>query len=90
MRGLMAAVVGMGILIVLGVGLLVATAVSRMSGQPGPIASVSLDEAAGTRIAGAAMAPDRLGVQLQGGGPDRVVIVDTRTGKVLGRVGLAR
>jgi len=27
---------------------------------------------------------------LQGGGPDRVVVVDTKLGRVLGRVGLAR
>ena len=70
--------------------LLVALA-QRMSPAAGPIASaVVLDEPAGTRIAGVGVAADRLAVQLQGGGPDRVAIVDTRTGRVLGRVGLAR
>ncbi|MBC7802038.1 MAG: hypothetical protein H7Z10_15590 [Gemmatimonadaceae bacterium] len=84
------AVVVMGILIVAGtVGLAVVVA-GRMSSGSTPIASVLLDEPEGTRIAGAAAAPDRVVVQLQGGGPDRVVVVDTRSGRVLGRVGLAR
>jgi hypothetical protein len=62
----------------------------RMSSGSGPIASAVLDEPAGTRIVGTSTAPDRLVVQLQGGGPDRVVVLDTKTGRVLGRVGLAR
>ncbi len=90
MRALKAAVVVMGVLIVAGVAVLAVALVGRVSGQAGPMASALLDEPAGTRIAGASMAPDRVGVQLQGGGPDRIVVVDTRTGKVLGRVALAR
>jgi len=89
-RLLKVAVVVMGVLIVAGVGTLVALLAQRMSPAAGPIASAVLDEPAGTRIAGTSAAPDRLAVQLQGGGPDRVVVVDTRTGRVLGRVGLAR
>ena len=61
-----------------------------MSGTGGAIASAVLDEPTGTRIAGVSALPDRLAVQLQGGGPDRVVVVDMRSGRVLGRVGLAR
>jgi hypothetical protein len=49
-----------------------------------------LDEPAGTHIAGVSMLPDRLAVQLQGGGPDRVVVVDSRSGRVIARVGLSR
>jgi hypothetical protein len=49
---------------------------------------VLLDEPAGTRIAGIASAGDRLAVRLQGGGSDRVVLVDPRTGAVAGRIGL--
>lgn len=90
MRGLMVAVVAMGVLIVAGVIVLGTALVGRMSGQSGPIASVLLDEPIGSRVAAVALAPDRLAVQLQGGGPDRVVLVDTKAGKVLGRVGLAR
>ncbi len=90
MRGLMVAVVGMGVLIVAGVVVLGVALVGRMSGGGGPIASVMMDEPAGTRIAGVSLAPDRMAVQLQGGGPDRVVLVDTKAGRVLGRVGLPR
>ena len=86
--GLRVAVVVMGILIVAGtVGLIVALS-GRMSSGSAPIASVLLDEPAGTRIVGAAAAPDRGVVQLQGGGAARVVVVDTKSGRVLGRVGL--
>ena len=42
----------------------------------------------GTRIAAIAAAGDRLAVQLQGGGPDRVLLVDPRNGRVAGRIGL--
>ena len=90
MQALKVAVVAMGVLIVAGVVVLGVALVGRMSPQAGPIASVLLDEPAGTRIVGATLAPDRMGVQLQGGGPDRVVLVDTKSGRVLGRVGLAR
>lgn len=80
----------MGVLIVAGtVGLFVVLA-QRMSTGSAAIASVMLDEPAGTRIAGASAAPDRVLVQLQGGGPDRVVVVDTKSGRVLGRVALTR
>lgn len=90
MRALKVAVVFMGVLIVGGVIVLFTVLAQRMSSGSGPIASAVLDEPAGTRIAGASAAPDRLVVQLQGGGPDRVVVLDTKTGRVLGRVGLAR
>ena len=71
-----------------GVVVLGATLVTRMSGGAGPIASVVLDEPAGTRVGGVALAPDRLAVTLLGGGVDRVVIVDTKAGRVLGRLEL--
>jgi len=98
-RGLMAAVIGMGILIVAGVTVLVVVMVQRMSVPPPPIASAvvadpaaehPLDETAGTRIAGMSLAGDHLALQLAGGGPDRVVVVDTRTGRIILRTGLAR
>ncbi len=90
MRALKVAVVFMGVLIVGGVIVLFTLLAQRMSSGSGPIASAVLDEPAGTRIAGTSTAPDRLVVQLQGGGPDRVLVLDTKTGRVLGRVGLAR
>lgn len=96
MRWLMVAVIGMGVLIVAGVAVLAVLLVQRMSAVSPPIASagstplVTLDEPAGTRIVGASPAGDRVAIVLGGGGPDRVVIVETRTGAVLGRVGLSR
>ena len=90
MRALKVLVVVMGVLIVAGVVVLFTLLAQRMSSAAGPIASAVLDEPVGTHIAGASAAPDRLVLQLQGGGPDRVVVVDTKTGRVLGRVGLAR
>ena len=90
MRWLMVAVVGMGVLIVAGVVTIAVVITGRISGTSGGIASTVLDEPAGTRIVGASLSPDRLALQLQGGGPDRVVVVDTKLGRVLNRVSLAR
>jgi hypothetical protein len=89
-KALLAAVIGMGVLIVVGVVVLGVTILHRLGAPAGPAASAVLDEPAGTRIAGVAATADRLAVQLQGGGPDRVVVLDTRTGRVLARAGLAR
>jgi hypothetical protein len=83
---LKALVVGMGVLIVAGVAVIGVTLVTRISPGGAPIASVLLDEPAGTRIVASALAPDRLALQLGGGGSDRVVLVDTKAGRVLGRV----
>ena len=94
MRALKVAVVVMGVLIVLGtMGLLVG--IVRRSGAPiAPAsvwaASVVLDEPAGTRIVGIAGVRDRLAVQLQGGGVDRVVLIDPVSGSMAGRISLAR
>ncbi len=88
MLALKALVIGMGVLIVAGVAVIGVTLVSRISPPSAAIASVLLDEPAGTRIVGSALAPDRLALQLGGGGPDRVVLVDTKGGRVLGRVQL--
>ena len=93
MRALMVAVIVMGVLIVGGVATIVVTVVSRMA-SPGASAGAAtqalLDEPAGSHIAGIAAVPDRVAVQLQGGGLDRVVVVDTRAGRVIARIGLAR
>lgn len=57
---------------------------------PGVAAPIVLDEPAGTRIAAATAADERLVLQLVGGGPDRVVVLNLRGGAVLARVALAR
>lgn len=91
MRALKAAVIIMGVLIVAGVAVIIATILQRtMGGTTAGVAEMLLDEPAGTRILGAAGTPDRLAVTLSGGGPDRVVIVDTVKGKVTGKVSLGK
>ena len=83
----------MGVLIVVATTVLVVVIARRIGGRGrrrGRRWLVLLDEPAGTRIAAIASAGDRLAVQLQGGGADRVVLVDPRTGAVAGRIGLRR
>jgi hypothetical protein len=90
MRALKALTIVMGVLILGGTAVLGLVLARRMGGGPAaPATSVLLDEPAGTRIAGIAGAGDRLAVQLQGGGPDRLVLIDPHTGAATGRVGLA-
>jgi hypothetical protein len=81
--------IAMAVLIVVGTAALLVV-ISRRVGAPAvpPMATVQLDEPMGTRIAGIAYAGDRLAVWLAGGGGDRVVLLDVRTGTVAGRVGL--
>jgi hypothetical protein len=90
MRMLKAAVVVMGVLILAGVTVLVVVIVGRLSAPAGPPMRAVLDEPAGTRIVAISALPDRLALQLQGGGPDRVVVLDMRSGRELGRAMLAR
>ena len=93
MRALKVLTVAMGVAIVLGTTLLIVLLAHRVQAPaPGPAAAaapVLLDEPAGTRIAGIAAAGPLLAVQLQGGGADRVVLLDPRTGAPVGRVSLA-
>ena len=93
MRTLKILTIVMGVLIVLGTVTLVALIVLRTGGSGPigtPVAARLLDEPAGTAIAGIALSQDRLALQLRGGGPDRVLLLDPRTGAIALRVGLAR
>ena len=90
MRALNIAVVVMGVLIVAGTVLLVALIARRSVSSSAVAVSAVLDEPEGTRIEGVSLLPDRWAVQLRGGGPDRVVLLDAQSGRVVGRVGLAR
>jgi hypothetical protein len=96
MRFLKIVVVVMAVLIVLGTTGLVIEIVRRWSTPVAPIAqlpawvSVALDEPVGTRIMGIAAVRDRLAIELQGGGADRVVFIEPATGAVAGRVSLSR
>jgi hypothetical protein len=91
-RALKILTVVMGLMIVVGTTVLVVVIVRRVGGDAGMSAPISatLDEPEGTRIVGIAAASDRLAVQLQGGGADRIVLIDPRTARVVGRVQLAR
>ena len=90
MRFLKVLTIAMGVLIVVATTVLVVLIARRIGGSaPVPVSTaVLLDEPAGTHIVRIAAVGDRLAVQLQGGGPDRVLLVDPRTGAVAGRIGL--
>ena len=101
MRALKVAVVMMGVLLVGGtvtLAVLIAKRLGSVGTRPVETSSsegssqgpVVLDEPAGTHIVGETVAGDRLVLQLQGGGADRVVVIDLRSMAVAGRVGLAR
>jgi hypothetical protein len=100
MRALKIATIIMGVLIVLGTTALIIGVVRRSASPttattvaapslPVSIAAV-LDEPVGTHILGVVSVRDRLAIQLQGGGLDRVVLLDPTTGAVTGRISLAR
>ena len=81
----------MGVLIVAGTAVLGVMVARKLGGGPAaPPVAVTLDEPAGTRIAGIAAAGDRLAVRLQGGGPDRVLLIDPHTGAAAGSIALSR
>jgi hypothetical protein len=88
MRTLKVLVVVMGVMIVAGVVVLVAAMIQRVGGGSPLAPDATLSEPAGTRIIGTSLSGERLAVVLQGGGPDRVVIIDLRSGHVIGRTGL--
>ena len=91
MRGLLVGlVVGMGLLILAGVTIIAVTIASRGTAVPPVAREAVLDEPVGTRIAAVSAWADRLALRLEGGGPDRVVVVDVPTGRVVGRAALAR
>ena len=92
MRALKILTTVMGVMIVIAVVFLGVTILRRMNGPaavPAFAAQAVLNEPDGTRIVGIAGMQDRLAVQLQGGGADRVLFLDPRTGQVLGRAALA-
>jgi hypothetical protein len=89
MQALKALTIVMGVLILGGTAVLGVVLARRMGTGPAAPVSVVLDEPAGTRIAGIAGAGDRLAVQLQGGGPDRLLLIDPHSGTPIGHVALA-
>ena len=90
MAVLKVAVVVMAVMIVAGVTTLGFLLVQRVNAPSAAAGDVLLDEPAGTRIAASTAVDGKLVLQLQGGGPDRAVVVDLRTGRVTGRIGLKK
>ncbi len=86
MRGLKILTVVMAVLIVVGVVTLGVVMTRRLGGLVAGAADTRLGEPDGTEIAGIAATADRVALQLRGGGPDRVVLVDAKTGKPVGRI----
>lgn len=87
MRALKAAVVIMGVMIVVGTILLAAVIANRLASRPaGPEAiEASLGQPPGTRIVGIAGAGERVAVHVTGGGlPDRILLLETARGRVVG------
>jgi len=92
MQALRVLVVVMGVMIVVGtVGLGVMLA-QKMGGGAAAAKewSLVLDEPAGTQVVAAASSADGLALTLRGGGPERVVVVDARGGRVVGRISLSK
>ena len=67
-----------------------ATGPAALGNNPLTSMVMTLDEPEGTHIAGIVAIRDRLAVQLQGGGMDRVLLIDPVTGAVVGHIALAR
>ena len=100
-RGLLALVIGLGLLIAAGFVVVVVTLVHRtfgssergpaMQGVPHPVAAgaVALDEPPGSRIVSVSALDGRLALLVSGGGvPDRVVLLDARDGSTIATVRL--
>ena len=91
MRNMLVLVVVLGILLIAGTGAVFTTILHRAGRAAGPrIVGAVLDEPAGTHIVAAAGFGDGIAVTLQGGGPDRVVIVNPATGQATDAAKLAR
>ena len=92
MRALKITTIAMAVMIVAGIGVLGVTILRRLNspaGGPAFAANTVLNEPDGTHIVAIAGLAERLAVQLQGGGPDRVLFIDPRSGQLLGRAVLA-
>ncbi len=105
MRAVKIAVVVMGVLIVLATAALIAAVIRRNNAPPPPLAAalpipvpglapsppaaLTLDEPAGTHVGSMLRLQQGMALLLQGGGPDRVVILDA-TGHPTARIALTR
>lgn len=91
MQALRVLVVVMGVMIVAGtVGLGVLLAQKMAGPAAAQEWSLALDEPAGTQVVATAASGDGLALSLRGGGGERVVVVDARTGRVVGRISVSK
>ncbi len=88
MRSLVTLTVVMGVLIVAGTATLGALIVRRLTSLPPPLPPLALEEPTGTRITGMTGLGERLVLRLEGGGPDRLVVIDPSRALVVGRIAL--
>lgn len=86
MRALKIATIAMGVLIIAATVLLVVLIIRRASPISATGLATTLHEPPGTRLIGITTTPSGLAVALQGGGPDRIVILDPRSMRVTGQV----
>ena len=87
MRALKFLVVAMGVLIVAGTVTLVVLLVQRSGGRGGnALPAMSLDLPAGSRILSIAGAGDHFAVHVQRPDGERILLLDSRTGRIMGEV----
>jgi hypothetical protein len=91
-RGLLALVIFLGVLIVLGVGALIVTAVLRAGNRPQPVAVTTPETvlttlaAPGKSIQSTQLEGNRILVRLAGTNGEELVVLDADTGRVIVRV----
>ena len=87
-RGALAAVIFLGVLIVIAVGVLVVGLVTRFGGshQAATPAVAQFTLAPGNRLVSTDVAADRLILRLRGPAGDEIDIIDTQTGKLVARI----
>jgi len=91
-RGALAAVILLGVLIAIALGVLVAGLVMRFSGHshaasaPGP---VQFTLAPATRLVSAEVSADRLVLRLRGPAGEEIDIIDLESGRLVAKVGSA-
>lgn len=90
MQALRVLVVVMGVMIVLGMVALGVLLARRVAAPPPGMATLTLAEPEGTQILSASLSGEILALTLRGGGPDRVLLVEAHSGRVTGRIGLAK
>jgi hypothetical protein len=91
-RGALAAVIFLGVLIVIAVGVLVVGLVSRFAGggrKPAEPAFAQFTLAPGNRLVSSDVSGDRLVLRLRGPAGDEIDIIDTENGRLIAKIASA-